>query len=76
MEESLFRLLDYQGLGIAGGDSLQHLHLFLVDDLTCAAWGEEVMKRYLDVAADFCAWLGISVNLDKTEVCDYYNYGS
>ena len=33
------------------------------------------MQRYLDVIAEFCAWLGISVNLEKTEACGY-DYGS
>ena len=29
------------------------------------------MQRYLDVVAEFCAWLGIAVNLEKTEACGY-----
>ena len=32
------------------------------------------MQRYLDVVAEFCYWLGIKVNMEKTEACGY-DYG-
>ena len=45
--------------------------MFHVDDLTCAAWGEAVMQRYLLVIEEFCGWMGIAVKVKKTEVSGY-----
>jgi hypothetical protein len=50
-------------------------HLFFVDDASLLAWDKRDMQSMLNVVADTCGWLGIEINLDKTEI-SAFDYGA
>ena len=72
--EVISRRLDLLGLGVRVGEALLS-HLFFVDDASLLAWDKREMQAMLKVVADTCEWLGIDINLDKTEI-SAFDYGA
>jgi ribonuclease HI len=72
--EIISRRLDELGKGLRISDRILLSHLFFVDDATLAAWSIEDMADMLRVVQEVCDWLGIDINLAKTEV-SAYDYG-
>ena len=65
--EVISRRLDLLGLGVRVGETLLS-HLFFVDDASLLAWNKRDIQAMLRVVAETCEWLGIDINLDKTEI--------
>ena len=73
--EVISRRLDELGVGIRVSERILLSHLFFVDDATLASWSAEDMILMLQVVQEVCDWLGIDINLEKTEV-SAFDYGT